>query len=336
MRKRFFSPAVLTCLLTLIVLAQPPLFAAEVVVYTSVDQIFSQPVLQDFEKETGITVKPLYDVEAAKTVGLVNRLIAEKDRPRADVFWNSEVSRTIRLEEEGVLQPYQSPYWAEIPAEFKSDRYLWTGLGARARVLIYNKNMLAQHELPTSFFELTQPRWKGKVAIAYPLFGTTAMHVAALYSLIGADLTEYYLESLVKNGVVVVDGNSVTRDMVVEGQLPLGFTDTDDANVAIGKGAPVDIIYPDKKGLGTLFIPNTVMMIEGAPHPETAKRLIDYLLSPENEKRLIEDGFVQLSLRGKSEGFGEMPDAKAMPVDYRYLAEFVEPSADFCKELFSQ
>ena len=60
----------------------------EVVIYTSVDQVFSEPILNGFEKAKGIKVKAVYDVEASKTAGLVNRLIAEKDRPKCDVFWN--------------------------------------------------------------------------------------------------------------------------------------------------------------------------------------------------------------------------------------------------------
>jgi iron(III) transport system substrate-binding protein len=68
----------------------------EVVIYTSVDQIFSEPILSDFEKNTGIKIKAVYDVEASKTVGLVNRLLAEKGHPRCDVFWNSEVGRSTQ------------------------------------------------------------------------------------------------------------------------------------------------------------------------------------------------------------------------------------------------
>lgn len=59
----------------------------EVVVYTSLDKVFSQPILEAFEKQTGIKVLAVYDSEATKTTGLVNRLIAEKDNARADVFW---------------------------------------------------------------------------------------------------------------------------------------------------------------------------------------------------------------------------------------------------------
>ena len=81
----------------------------EVVIYTSLDKVFSEPVLKVFEEETGIKVLDVYDSEATKTTGLVNRLIAEKNNPRADVFWNSETGRTIVLKREGVLASYVSP-----------------------------------------------------------------------------------------------------------------------------------------------------------------------------------------------------------------------------------
>ena len=75
----------------------------ELVVYTSVDLVYSEPVFMEYEKSSGIRVLPVYDVEAAKTTGLVNRLIAEKGNPRADVFWSGEFAQTILLREEGVL-----------------------------------------------------------------------------------------------------------------------------------------------------------------------------------------------------------------------------------------
>jgi iron(III) transport system substrate-binding protein len=85
------------------------LASKEVVVYTSLDKVFSEPVLQEFEKQTGIKVKAVYDSEATKTTGLVNRLIAEKKAPQGDVFWNSKTCRTIILKQKGVLASYKSP-----------------------------------------------------------------------------------------------------------------------------------------------------------------------------------------------------------------------------------
>ena len=105
--------------------------AQEVVIYTSLDKVFSQPILEAFEKETGIDVLPVYDSEATKTTGLVNRLIAEKNNPRADVFWNSESGRTIVLKQKGVLAKYVSPSASDIPSQFKDPDGCWTGFAAR-------------------------------------------------------------------------------------------------------------------------------------------------------------------------------------------------------------
>jgi len=99
----------------------------EVVVYTSLDKVFSQPILEEFERKTGIKVKAVYDSEATKTTGLVNRLIAEKANPRADVFWNSETGRTIILKQKGVLASYKSPSAADIPAIFKDSQGFGSG-----------------------------------------------------------------------------------------------------------------------------------------------------------------------------------------------------------------
>ena len=79
-----------------------------VIVYTSVDRNYSEQVFKDFENKTGIKVKAVYDTEASKTTGMVNRLIAEKENPVADVFWNGEFAQTILLKEKGILARHTS------------------------------------------------------------------------------------------------------------------------------------------------------------------------------------------------------------------------------------
>lgn len=313
--------------------------AQEVVVYTSLDQVFSQPILDAFEKETGIKVKAVYDSEATKTTGLVNRLIAEKDNPRADVFWNSEACRTIILKQKGILAPYKSPSASDIPPVFKDPEGYWTGFGARCRILIYNKNLLKPDDLPKSIFELTEPKWKGKVAMAYPLFGTMAMHAAALYVHLGSDKAEQYFRDLKANDVRIVDGNASSRDRVVDGTVPIGFTDTDDAYVAIANGSPVDILWPDKDGIGTLMIPNTVGLIQGGPNPETGKIFIDYLLSKNTERLLAFSDAGQIPLRPDVNRPAHVPSpdkVKAMEVDFEKVAEQMESSGRFLQQIFAR
>jgi iron(III) transport system substrate-binding protein len=334
--KSIFLPISLLCFL--IFFAPIKGYGKEVVVYTSVDQLFSEPILRDFELETGINVKAVYDVEASKTTGLVNRLLAEKRRPKCDVFWNSEIGRTIVLKQKGIFTPYRSASAEDIPPSFKDKADYWTGFAARARVLIYNTNLLKKQQIPKSIFDLTGVTWRGKVALAYPLFGTTATHIAALYVRLGEKKTWDYLKALKANDVVVVDGNAVTRDLVVEGALPIAFTDTDDANVAIQAGKPVRMIYPDQNnGFGTLLIPNTVALIKDSPNPAAGKRLIDYLLSKKVESKLSYGDSAQMPLRDDVSRPMHVPafsSLRSMKVDFYQVAQQMDKTARFCQRLF--
>jgi iron(III) transport system substrate-binding protein len=280
------------------IISHPP--ASTVVVYTSVDQIYSEPILKEFENRTGIHVLAVYDVEAAKTTGLVNRLIAEEGRPQADVFWNGEFAQTLLLQQLGILAPYSSPASSDIPAQYKDSEGYWTGFGGRARVLLVNTNLLPPSEYPGSVFDLLDANLSGKdIGIAYPTFGTTATQAAALYAAIGPERARSFYIQLKSKGVRVVDGNSVVRDLVARGQIKLGLTDTDDACGALRSGAPVALVFLDQRagGLGTLIIPNTVAIIAGGSHPVEAQALVDYLLSKEIEEKLVASGWIQIPLR---------------------------------------
>jgi iron(III) transport system substrate-binding protein len=310
---------------------------AEVVVYASLDQVYSQPILERFERDTGVRVRAVYDTEATKTTGLANRLLAEKDAPQADVFWNSEVVRTLVLEREGVLAPYVSPAAAGIPAAFRDPDGYWTGFAARVRVLAVNPSLLPRSEWPASVAELTDARWKGRSAIAYPLFGTTSAHVAALFTVWGAERATAWLESLASNGVEVVDGNSTARDLVVSGRVPLALTDSDDVASARARGDAIEMIFPDASGEGALVIPNTVALIAGAPHPEDGKRLIDYLLSPEVELALSQLPGAQIPLRDEVPWPGALPPRETlrpMQVDYDALAGQLDVAMAAAREIF--
>jgi iron(III) transport system substrate-binding protein len=93
--------------------------AREVTAYVSADRPFSEPILKDYERQSGVRVNVVYDTEETKSTGLANRLIAEKGRPQADVFWSNEPVRTVVLKSRGVLAPYQSPAAQGIAATFK-------------------------------------------------------------------------------------------------------------------------------------------------------------------------------------------------------------------------
>lgn len=271
-----------------------------IVIYTSVDQVYSEPFFKNFENATGIKVLPVYDVEATKTTGLVNRLIAEKGRPQADVFWSGEFGQTLLLKNESVLAPYSSPSAADIPEQFRDPGNYWTGFGGRARVLIVNSDKLTPQQYPSSVNDLLDSRYPGSsIGIAYPMFGTSATHAAAIYSYLGRDAGKSFFANISRRQVRVVDGNSVVRDLVADGQLAFGLTDTDDACSAVEKGAHVAIIIPDQKTgeMGALVIPNTVALIAGAPHTAEAKVFIDYVLDRKSEAAMVTSGWIQIPSR---------------------------------------
>ncbi len=154
---------------------------SEVVVYTAQDSEFAEPIFEQFTTQSGIEVLPKYDTEATKTVGLAAAIIAESSRPRADVFWNNEILNTLRLKKLGLLDTYASVIASNYPAEYRdSKNNLWHGFAARARILVVNKNLCSGGDRPTSIDDLADQKWRGRIGMAKPLFGTTATHAACL------------------------------------------------------------------------------------------------------------------------------------------------------------
>jgi iron(III) transport system substrate-binding protein len=297
-----------------------------VVVYCALDQVYSEPILQDFERSTGIKVLAKYDLEATKTSGLVNQLMMEKESPRCDVFWNNEILQTVVLKRLDLLEAYDSPSATGIPSEFRDPEHYWTGIAARLRVIVYNPEKLAEREPPASIFELSDPKWKGETAMALPLFGTTLTHCSGLVNQLGEEKTKEWLEGGLNNGLAVVDGNAVVKDRVVAGTATWGLTDSDDANSAMEDGAQIKMLIPDQEegGLGTLVIPNTVALIKGGPNPESARKLVDYLLSQQVEERLAQGRSLQIPLHAEAKlppGVPDVAKLRLMDVDYEVMAE---------------
>ena len=278
-------------------------------VYCAVDQPYASKVFEAFEKQTGIRVAPLYDIESSKSVGLAGKLEAERDHPRADVWWGSEAFLTTRLAEEGILYRYDSPSAADIAPEFKDPQGLWTGIGLRARVL-------AVGEPPPTFpvkslEDLLDPRLKGKIAISRPTAGATGAHLAALYVVWGPDKTERFLHGLHDNGVALLGGNAEVADQVGAGSYLVGLTDSDDVTNAAANGGKLTAVVPDQDSEGTLAMPTTVALVKGASHDAAAQKLIDFLLSKTTEQKLIDLGFARWSVRAGPNNI------KAIKVDYR-------------------
>jgi len=265
--------------------------------YCSADEPLARQVVAAFGHATGIRVALKTDTEAGKTTGLVQRIRAERDRPRADVFWSSELFNTIKLAREGLLAEYRPP--AEgIPDRYKDPQGRWVAFGARARVLAYNTEMVDPKTLSATWFGIAGMGWRGKLGVADPRFGTTGGHVAAMYALWGEARYIQWLDRLNEVlGGVWQDGNATAARLVGRGDLAICATDTDDVYARQKRGEPVAMIYPDMGDGGTLLIPNSVGLIAGAPHPEAGRKLIDFLTSAELERILAQSDSRNIPVR---------------------------------------
>jgi len=266
----------------------------QVILYCAQDQVFAEPILAEFTKRTGITVKPVFDSEAVKTVGLANRLLAERDHPVCDLFWGNEEFRTRQLAAAGVFHATNG----------------WTAFGQRSRRLVVRQDKLTEvfsnqfsvsqsprplntGSLNTDYFSLaalTNAAFRGRISLAFPLFGTTATHFLALRQHWGESNWLVWCRALAANQPFIEEGNSHVVRRVGRGEAWIGLTDSDDISAFQREGLPIAAlpVMPE-----SLLIPNTLGLV-AKPNPKpAAQRLFDYLRSPATYAPLIAAGALE-------------------------------------------
>ncbi|MCA9293352.1 MAG: substrate-binding domain-containing protein [Phycisphaerales bacterium] len=247
-----------------------------VTLYCSADSHIADPVIQRFLDAHGrVRVNVLGDTEATKTFGLVERLRAEQANPQANMFWSSEPFACIALEREGIVR----------------GRRLF---GARARAIVYNTNRVDASDAPKTMHELLDERFRGRIVMARPQFGTTRGHMAFLVAAWGEAEAQAYLHALKAQGARLLDGNSAVVRAVALGEADVGLTDTDDVYGAQRERLPVDMVYvrhdlpAGSKRIGPMVIPNTVALVVGHDQELYVHTLAGHLASPAVERMLAE------------------------------------------------
>jgi iron(III) transport system substrate-binding protein len=301
-----------------------------VILYCAQDQVFAEPILAVFTKQTGIAVKPVFDSEAVKTVGLANRLLAERDHPVCDVFWGNEEFRTRQLAAAGVFRATNG----------------WTAFGQRSRRLVVRSESFrssrreeapsttSDFRLPASDFEqslltsaatnlavLTNSAFHGRVSLAFPLFGTTATHFLALRQHWSESNWLIWCRALAANRPFLEEGNSHVVKRVARGEALIGLTDSDDITAAQREGLPVTAlpIFPE-----SLLIPNTLGLIaKPMPNP-AAEKLYDFLQSPTVRERLIAAAALEPG----------PPPTETLRPDWPALLRDLDRATDQLKEVF--
>ena len=305
---------------------RPKTKSEQVILYTAVDEPVARPVISEFERQTGITVVLRTDAESTKTAGLAERLEAERQNPQADVWWSNEPFHTINLAQQKVLAAYGSPAAEKIPGEYKDKNNLWAGTSLRVRVLAVSAKCPIS---PHSIYDLANPALKGKICISRPVAGTAKGHMAVLYTALGREKFEKYLNDLKDNQVRLVGGNSIVAELVGSGQMLAGLTDNDDVDSAAREGGKLDAVLPDQgqNEMGTLAIPCTAALVAGAPHDANAKKLVDYLLSQTVEYQLVDRNFAKYSV------INPAANVKFMKVDYAQAAANMKDAVELALKI---
>lgn len=269
-------------ILAVVLVALPGLAAAaEVVLYSSNPSELIDLVGKGFEEKTGIKVSTV----RLGTGEAMKRIAAEKDKPLCDVFWSGDVAVLENAKEN--FQPYRSPEAAGLPAGYVEKDARWTASNAHVMVIMVNKALVREADMPKTWKDLFAPQWKGKVVMANPeKSGSAYAQAYGIHKLYGVE----GIQKLIANAKIL-DSSSLIYKGVAAGEYPLGVTMEYAAFRYIeGGDKNVGIIYPAD---GAFMAPEALGIVKNCPHPAEARKFVDYLLS----KNVVDDIFAKFSRR---------------------------------------
>jgi iron(III) transport system substrate-binding protein len=263
--------------------APPGEVQGRLVVYSGRSEPLIQPVIEAFQKRyPGVEIR----LKSGSNSELANALIEEAANPVADVFITTELFTAQSLAAQGVFQSYRPAGADQFLAGFAGPDDLWTGLTRRARVILYNTELVAPDEAPKSIFELGDPKWKGQVAAAGSTNGSMQAQIAALRQLIGEQAAAAWLQSLLENEATFFGGHTDVRKAVGAGEFKLGLVNHYYYHLQQAEGSPVGVIYPDQgQGqIGLITNATAAGILKGAPNLPAAQAFLDFLASAEGQE----------------------------------------------------
>ena len=266
--------------------------AAEVVLYSSNPSELLDLVTKGFEVKSGIKVS----VVRLGTGEAMKRIAAEKDKPLCDVFWSGDVAVLENAKEN--FQTYRSPEAKALPAGYVEKDARWTASNAHVMIIMVNKSIVKASDIPKNWKDLLDPKWKGKIVMANPeKSGSAYAQAYGIHKLYGWD----GINKLIAN-VKILDSSSLIYKGVSAGEYPLGVTMEYAAHrYIVGGDKNVGIVYPAD---GAFMAPEATGIVKNCPHPEEAKKFVDYLIS----KKVVDEIFDKFSRRparldaGETEG----------------------------------
>ena len=280
--------------------------SGDLIIYSGRTEALIQPVVDAFKaKHPEVNVL----LKAGSNSELANALIEEKANPQADIFITTELFTVQSLVGQDVFQSYLPTGADQLPAEFIGTDNAWTGLTRRVRVIMYNKDLVSEEELPTSIFDLTDPKWKGQVAAAGSTNGGMQAQVAAMRQLLGEEATEEWLNGLIANGVTFFGGHTDVRKAVGAGEFKIGLVNHYYFYLQQAEGSNVGIIFPDQGDgqVGLFSNATAAALVKGGKNPAAAAAFLDFLVSADGQKLFAEQNYEYPLLPGVALKDGVQP-----------------------------
>ena len=299
----------------------------EVVVYTSRAEALFKPVIEAFNAaypDIKVTVLNGSNSELAA------RILEERANPKADVLINSDILTMENLAVEGVFAPNNSPAVMAVPADYRADDGSWVALTLRARVIMYNTDLVSPEELPKKMVDLADPKWKDALGSANSTNGAMMAQLVIMRNQLGEPATEAFIQGLLENNTQFFGGHTDVRKAVGAGELKLGLVNHYYYHLSKAEGAPVGVIYPDQEdgGLGLMVNSTNAGIIKGGPNPEMARIFVDFMLSPAGQKIYAERNYEYPIVPGVplAEGVAPLDSFRLNPFPLKTLRDELEPT----------
>lgn len=258
-----------------------------IAVAVAVDQRVASQVLDNFERQSGVRVDALYDTEGAKTSGLLATVRARNEGAPLGVWWSGECYATALLADDGLLAPMPSDLRAELDPRNVGSTHPWLSSVARHRVVAWRPET---DDPPADWLDLTDPRFKGRIAMADPRFGTTRGHFGAIKTWLDSSqgkeaFAEWARKLAANQPLIVTNGNAGALEAVLRGEADFCATDSDDVACAEVRGEllmSTPLRHGAQPGEGPLLIPSTIAVIASGDCPE-AWDLVRHLASAHSQ-----------------------------------------------------
>lgn len=252
----------------------------KVVFYTGliVDQVV-RPVKAAFEKEYPFVQVEFFRGNAER---LAQKMLAEYQAKRYDVDIVSGSATSTIVQRAGFMQRFYSPHLAEYPAELKDPKGFWGSTNVYFMTLGYNTRSVKAADLPKSYEDLLNPRWKGQMMWSTSRGSGAPMFIGNVLQTMGPEAGKAYLQKLkTQNVAKTTASNRQLLDLVIAGEYPIGLhIFHHHAHISKTAGAPVDW-YALEPASATI---NTISPVTRSPHPHATMLFLDFILSEEGQK----------------------------------------------------